>query len=260
VGAIVRVTGGYARRRLREVAAVAIETCEHAVAQLDVVPELLEEGRALVEELRPDPPRALVITGAGEFFSGGVDLNVAPTLSVEEQREMVAGINQLFASWYGFWRPVVAAVNGHAVAGGLILALCADHRVGAEGARYGLTEARVGIPYPAAAIGVVKAEVAPDVARRLVLGAELIDAALAREWGLMDELALAEGVLERALEVARRLAELPPNTFAEVKRQLRGRAFDAISAAIEEDPLGAGWLHSETSEAARVMLSRRPEN
>src|ERR671922_1268244 len=138
-------------------------------------PELLEEGRRLVDELRSAPPPAVVITGAGEFFSGGVDLKVAPRLPREEQARMASGINELFAGWYGFWHPVVAAVNGHAVAGGLILALCADHRVGAEGAKYGLTETRVGIPYPAAAMGVVKAELAPAVARRLVLGAELID-------------------------------------------------------------------------------------
>jgi enoyl-CoA hydratase len=222
-----------------------------------LVPELLEEGRALVEELRSDPPPAVVITGAGEFFSGGVDLKVAPALSTDEQRRMVAGINELFCAWYGFWRPVVAAVNGHAVAGGLILALCADYRVGAKGARYGLTEARVGVPYPAAAIGVVKAELAADVARRLVLRAELIDSDLAGEWGVMDELAPAVQVLERALGVARGLAELPPHTFAEVKRGLRGATFDAIRTAVGEDPMGGGWLHAETQAAAEAMLSRR---
>jgi enoyl-CoA hydratase len=214
-----------------------------------LVPELLEEGCRLVEELRWDPPRAVVITGAGQFFSGGVDLKVAPRLPRKEQARMVAGINALFAGWYGFWHPVVAAVNGHAVAGGLILALCADHRVGADGARYGLTETRVGIPYPAAAIGVVKAELAPEIARRLVLGAELIDSSLAREWGVVDELAPAERVLERALAVARGFAGLPPKTFTEVKRQLRSNALEAIGAAVEQDPMAAGWLNAEAAEA-----------
>jgi enoyl-CoA hydratase len=222
-----------------------------------LVPELLEEGRRLVEELRSDPPPAVVITGAGDFFSGGVDLKVAPRLPREEQARMVAGINELFAGWYGFWHPVVAAVNGHAVAGGLILALCADHRVGADGARYGLTETRVGIPYPVAAIGVVKAELAPGIARRLVLGAGLIDSPLAREWGVVDELAPAERVLERALAVARELAELPPQTFTEVKRQLRGPTVEAIRAAVAEDPMAAGWLHAETPEAAEAVLRQQ---
>ena len=222
-----------------------------------LVAELLEEGCALIEELRPDPPRAVVITGAGEFFSGGVDLKVAPSLSTVEQSRMVAGINELFAAWYGLWRPVVAAVNGHAVAGGLILALCADHRIGAEGATYGLTEARVGIPYPAAAMGVVKAELGPGVTRRLVLGAELIESELAREWGLLDELIPAERVVERALDVARELSALPPQTYAEVKQQLRGATLEAIRAAVERDSMGTAWLHAETQAAAEATL-RRP--
>ena len=222
-----------------------------------LVPELLEEGRRLVEELGSDPPPAVVITGAGEFFSGGVDLKVAPRLPREEQARMVAGINALFAGWYGFWHPVVAAVNGHAVAGGLILALCADHRVGADGAKYGLTEARVGVPYPAAAIGVVKAELAPGTVRRLVLGAELIDSRLAREWSVVDELAPPERVLERALAAAGELADLPTQTFSEVKRQLRGATVEAMNAAVEEDPLAAGWLHAETPEAAEAVFRQR---
>src|SRR5215211_3044369 len=112
-------------------------------------PDLLAEGARLAGELESDPPAAVVVTGSGDFFSGGVDLKLAPTLSSDEQAGMVGGINDLFLSWYGFPRPVVAAVNGHAVAGGLILALCADYRVGSSEATYGVTELRVGAPYPA---------------------------------------------------------------------------------------------------------------
>ena len=58
---------------------------------------------------------------------------------------MVEGINAIFAGWYGFPRPVVAAVNGHAIAGGLILALCADYRVGSTEGKYGVTELKAGL-------------------------------------------------------------------------------------------------------------------
>ncbi len=81
-------------------------------------PELLAAGAEVVERLRERRPAAIVITGQGDFFSGGVDLKLAPTLSAEQQSEMVAGINRLFFDWYGLPHPVVAAVNGHAVAGG----------------------------------------------------------------------------------------------------------------------------------------------
>jgi enoyl-CoA hydratase len=217
-------------------------------------PGLLAEGAEVIARLRAESPPAVVITGSGDFFSGGVDLKLAPTLTADEQRAMVAGINRLFCEWYGFPGPVVAAVNGHAVAGGMILALCADHRIGSRAASYGLTEVRVGAPYPIAALAVVRAELAPGPARRLVLGGELIDADAALALGLVDELADSEAVLGRALAVARELAALPAATYATVKGQLRGADLEAIRTGIERDPLARGWLSDETADAARAAL------
>jgi len=217
-------------------------------------PGLLAAGADVVAELRAARPGAVVITGAGDFFSGGVDLKLAPTFSPTEQRDMVAGINRLFVEWYAFPGPVVAAVNGHAVAGGMILALCADHRVGSRAGTYGLTEVRVGTPYPVAALAVVRAELAPAPARRLVLGGELVDADAALELGLVDELADQGDVLDRALAVARGLAALPSSTYESVKAQLRGPDLDAMRAGIENDPLTRGWLGDETADAARAVL------
>jgi enoyl-CoA hydratase/carnithine racemase len=217
-------------------------------------PELLDAGAAVVGRLRELRPAAVVITGQAEFFSGGVDLKLAPTLSDDEQRAMVGGINRLFFDWYGLPHPVVAAVNGHAVAGGLILALCADHRVGSARASYGLTELRVGAPYPGAALAVIRAELDRGPLRRLVLGAELVDGETALEVGLVDE--LAADTEERALEVARELAGLPAATYARVKLQLRDPALVEMREALERDPLAAGWLSDETGDAAAAVLDR----
>ena len=217
-------------------------------------PGLLAAGADVVARLRSEGPAAVVITGSGDFFSGGVDLKLAPTLSADEQRGMVHGINRLFYEWYGFPGPVVAAVNGHAVAGGMILALCADHRVGSRSGRYGLTEVRVGAPYPVAALTVVRAELAPGPARRLVLGGELVGADAALALGLLDELADAGAVLDRALAVARELAALPAATYETVKAQLRGSELEGMRAGMERDPLAGGWLGDETADAARAAL------
>jgi enoyl-CoA hydratase len=220
-------------------------------------PDLLAEGTRLAAELESDPPPAVVITGTGKFFSGGVDLKLTPTLSPAEQAGFVGGINDMFLSWYGFPRPVVAAVNGHAVAGGFILALCGDYRIAAPEAKVGLTELRVGVPYPVAALGIVKAELAPHVVRRLVLEAGLIDASRALELDVFDEVADPDEVVARAVAKARSFAELPTGTYEAVKRQLRGPAFDSMRTAASSDAVANAWLSDETERAARSVLEGR---
>jgi enoyl-CoA hydratase len=233
-----------------------------AVVQIDRPPAnamdraLLAEGHALIEELLAAPPAAVVITGLPGFFSAGVDLKLAPKLDERGQREMVAGINRLFCDWYCFPRPVVAAVTGHAIAGGLILALCADFRIGAENTgRFGLTELKAGIPYPAVAMQVVRAELAPGVARRLVLGAGLAGAEEALELGLLDELVSGDP-LPRALELARELASMPAAAYALVKQQLRGETMAAARRAVadEDDPMLGGWLVAGAEDSAAAIL------
>jgi len=217
-------------------------------------PALLEEGHRVADDLAGDPPAAVVLTGREGFFSAGADLKVAPTLDAAGSRRMVEGINNIFAAWYGFPRPVVCAVNGHAIAGGLILALCGDYRVGSSDGKYGLTELKAGLPYPSVALAVVRAELHAPAARRLVLSADLVDAAAALESGAFDEVCEPDQVLHRATEVARGLAALPPEAYAKVKSQLRGPVLrDALA---EPDPLLEGWGGTETVAAASQILGR----
>src|SRR5262249_19334989 len=111
----------------------------------------LEEIAAAVQPLSSDPPSALVLGGRPGFFSAGVDLKLAPRAGSEDRRRMVAAINAMALGVYELPCPVVGAITGHAVAGGLVLALCTDLRVASSAGRYGLTEVQVGIGYPQAA-------------------------------------------------------------------------------------------------------------
>lgn len=185
---------------------------------------LLEEGLAVLDEVDAMDPGAVVLTGEGRFFSGGLDLKVVPDLDAAGAAAMAEGINRLFAGWHAFPRPVVCAVNGHAVAGGMILALCCDLRVASSAATFGLTEVRVGVPYPEVAMEVVRAELSPSAARRLALGADLVDADTALRLGAVDEVTEPERVLERARELARELAGYPADVYAAAKRALRPAA------------------------------------
>jgi enoyl-CoA hydratase len=197
-----------------------------------------------------------VLTGRPGFFSAGADLKVVPTLDADGQRAMVDGINGLCMAWYGLPRPVVCAVNGHAIAGGLVFALCADYRVAAADGRYGLTELRAGVPYPTMAIAVVAAELSAPAARRLVLRADLVDAADLRELGAFDEVVPNDEVLDRALAVARDLAALPSSAYAATKRRLRAPtlALAARLQAGEADPLGDAWTDADTASRAAAIL------
>jgi enoyl-CoA hydratase len=204
--------------------------------------DLLAELVAALEFVAADPPSALVIAGRPGFFSAGVDLKAVPGYGPDEHREMVVGINRMVLTAYPLPFPVVAAVTGHAIAGGLVMALCADFRVASTEGRYGLTEIKVGVPYPQAALGVVRAELPAHAARQLALGNELIDGETAVRLGVFDEALPPDRVIPRAREMAARLGAMPADIYARTKRDLREGPLSAMRTSAEADPLLAGWL------------------
>jgi enoyl-CoA hydratase len=203
---------------------------------------LLGEIVAAVAQVAADAPRALVLAGRPGVFSAGADLKAVPAYGPAQQREMVDGINEMALGVYELEFPVVGAITGHAIAGGLVLALCSDIRVASSSGRYGLTEVKVGVPYPQAAIGVVRAELAPQAARVLALGSELTDAGECERLGVFDEVLAPDDVLDRSLHVAARLAALAPEVYARTKRDLRGLALAQMRAGCEADPLLERWV------------------
>jgi enoyl-CoA hydratase len=203
---------------------------------------LLREVVAAVEQVAASPPPALVLAGRPGFFSAGADLKAVPNYGPEEQRQAVEGINAMALGVYSLPCPVVGAITGHAIAGGMVLALATDVRVASSAGRYGLTEVKVGVPYPQAAIGVVRAELAPHAARVLALGNQLIDAEACLRLGAFDEVAEPDDVVPRALEVARELAAMPAEVYARTKAELRGATIVRLREAVKDDPLLGQWV------------------
>ena len=167
---------------------------------------------------------ALVLTGTGSAFSAGVDLVRLLEGGTDYVAEFIPALAGAFADLFAYRRPVVAAVNGHAIAGGCVIVSCADHRLMADGrARIGVPELLVGVPFPAVALLAVRYGLGDVGAAELVYsGATLLpDEALRR--GLVDEVVPAAEVLDRALSKAEQLAAIPAPTFLHTKHSLRDR-------------------------------------
>jgi enoyl-CoA hydratase len=123
------------------------------------------------------------------------------------------------------------------------MTLATDYRVACRGeVRFGLTGVRVGIPYPAAAMTIINAELAPADRRYMLLGARTMAAAEAVARGIVDELQPSERVLDRSLEVARDLATTPQASYASTKLQIRRDAIARLHTHLTEDPSLDSWL------------------
>jgi enoyl-CoA hydratase len=185
--------------------------------------ELCEAIADAFRSLATDPARAVVLTGAGRSFSAGVDLRRLLDGGEEYVHRFLPALDAALRTPFELGKPVVAAVNGHAVAGGAVLAAAADRVLMADGpGRIGIPEIVVVVPFPRVPIEVVRHAVGDVAAHRLVIGAKTHSAADAVGFGLVDEVVPADELLDRAVAAARALAtDIPPDTFTMTKAQLR---------------------------------------
>ncbi len=222
---------------------------------LDV--ELLE---ALLRELdAAAEARALVLTGRGTIFSAGVDLFRLVEGGPEYLRRFFALLDAFVRGLFTLPVPVVAAANGHAIAGGGIMVLAADCRLMAEGSgRIGVPELLVGIPFPAAPLEVVRFAVPPQHVQSLVYTGETLLPGEALARGLLDEVVPADALEPRAREVAEQLAGVPPEVFRLTKRSLRAPAVERLERTGEATNAEALalWGAPETPARIRAYLDR----
>lgn len=213
-------------------------------------------GDALGQLSQDESVHGLVLTGSGRCFSAGMDLREVPACTPAEQRQLLDCFNDTMAALYALPLPTAAAVNGHAIAGGLILALACDVRIaGSECGALGLTEARIGIPLPVAALEIVRTELGEGLARRWLLTAETSTAAQACALGVVDEVVAASVLPQVALDRVRALAALPRVGYGRIKQQLRAPTLTRMRAGIASgDPLRSDWITAEAVAAATATL------
>ena len=202
--------------------------------------------------------RAVVLTGSGSVFSAGVDLFRLVEGGSSYIDDFLPLLSDVLQRVFAFPRPLVAAINGHAIAGGCVLACACDYRVAARGSgTIGLPELRVGVPFPLVPLEIVRFALPAEHLQELVyLGRTYrVDEAAGR--GLVDEVVKGGDLIDRACDVASRLVSGPPARFVLAKRQLRGPTIRRIRRhAVEMDrEVLRAWKDPETLQAIQSYLS-----
>jgi enoyl-CoA hydratase len=174
---------------------------------------------------------AIVLTGAGRSFCAGVDLWRVIGEGPEYVTAFLPALSDAFLAVFTVGKPVVAAVNGHAIAGGAVLAYACDYRLMADGdGRIGLTELRVGVPFPPVALEIVAFAVGADEARKAIISAATYEPHEALTRGHIDRLAAPSDLLGAAVNSARTLAnQIPPDAFRLTKEQLQAAVGERLA-------------------------------
>jgi len=201
--------------------------------------------------------RGIVLTGSGKAFSAGVDLFRILEGGNEYLDRFLPGLDRTLRKLFDLPVPVVAAINGHAVAGGCILALACDYKI-MSGGRIGVPELAVGVPFPVSALEIVRFAVSRAVLQKIVYtGATLThEEALADR--IVDEIATPDELDDRALAVARQLASIPRKTFRLTKNHLRSETTDRISKLddVIDPEVRKVWSDPEIHTVIRGYLER----
>ena len=220
-------------------------------------PELVGQLLAALETTRMDGAHAIVLTGRPGMFSGGLDV---PELLHLDRRH----VEDFWSQFFSLTRqlaaspvPVIAAVSGHAPAGGAVLALNCDWRIGVAGKfKIGLNEVQVGLPVPATVLVALEQVVGPRVARRMATRGELLSMDDALAVGLLDELVAPDQLLPTALARARELLALPPVAMNTTRLATKARLIEALGSSVDVAAATGWWFSAETQAEMRKLVAR----
>lgn len=221
----------------------------------------IELGEAFMREMHDAdtaPVKAVIVTGTGSSFSAGVDLFRVVTDGPEYGRRFLPVLDGFLRAALTLPKPMVAAINGHAIAGGCILAACCDHRIMVEGnGRIGIPELAVGVPFPALPLQVLGARLTNAALRDLVFTARTVQVDEAKTIGLIDEKCPSGMLIDRALETAERLALIPAGAFALTKKAFYAPILErANSLADYNRQVVDAWMQQHTYDTIRSYLEK----
>ncbi len=215
---------------------------------------LLDALLASFREAGADPAvRGVLLGGRGKMFCPGLDLQELLPLDRPAMGRFMERFNACVLALYTFPKPVVAALSGHALAGGFILALTADWRVAREGVMVGLNEIKVGVPLPFGVALMLRAGITAQRLHEVALLGRNYAGEAARSAGLVDEIADAEGFEETCRARMEEFGTKDPQAFAVTKRYLRAEVAERTRA--HGPRLTAEFLDSWFSSGTRSRIT-----
>ncbi len=196
---------------------------------------MLDELPAALTEIEKSPARVAILTGAGKAFCSGMDLDDLKALaenSPEQNLEDSNRMMRIFLSLYTFPKPLIAAVNGAAIAGGCILSTLCDFTLAVPGAKFGYTEVRIGF-IPALVSVFLTRQIGEKRTRDLLLTGRTFESEEAHQMGLVTEIVPPERLLERAQELAATLLENSPTSLLRTKALLYENSKEVLEKELE---------------------------
>jgi methylglutaconyl-CoA hydratase len=213
----------------------AVITFNRAEKRNAISTQMIAELQSALDEIEKTRVRVVIMTGAGSAFCAGMDLELLAAIaeqSPQENQEDSRRMAKLFRRIWSYPRPTIAAVNGAALAGGCGIATLCDFTIAVSDAKFGYTEVKIGF-LPAIVSVFLRRQIGDKRCRDLLLTGRLIDAAEAKEIGLVSEIVEPENLLARANQLAEQLSSASPNSLTRAKRLLVCAESTALDAELE---------------------------
>ncbi|MEA2453188.1 MAG: enoyl-CoA hydratase [Actinomycetota bacterium] len=220
------------------------------IETLDALADVLEDAG--------EEPDAVILTGRGSAFSAGADLRKVLEADPVYIDAGIVALARCFEALFVFPRPLIAAVNGYALAGGAVITCTADRRIMSEDAGLiGAVELKAGVPFPAWALEIVRHAVNNSHVEEVIYFGRSYSPTDALRIGLVDEVVPAAQLMSRATEVARELAEVPRETFGLTKNSLRRWTVETArrGMALTDEEVKAAWKLPEVHDAIRRLMA-----
>jgi methylglutaconyl-CoA hydratase len=226
-----------------------------------ITTQMIAELQDVLDSIEKTQTRVVILTGSGKAFCAGIDLDMLRNIAKQspgENQEDSRRIAKMFRKIWSFSRPMIAAVNGHALAGGCGIATLCDFTLAVPEAKFGYTEVKIGF-LPAIVSVFLTRQIGEKRARDLLLTGRLIEASEAKEMGLVNELVAPENLMARANELAETILAASPSSITRAKHLLISAAAAGVDADLERAVLESARVRCtpDFKEGLAAFLEKR---